>query len=1341
VPSISDAQFNPEGRQRSRPKPTAPAKPSTPKPSGSGTGATERRAEQATTSTDALIERYARIVLEQPGAAFPLQRLSELYRARDGKLDALIARFEALAAEAGPGRHNALVALGGVYRQAGEPERAAERLEQAIVERPNSAVALEALGQLKSQRGDKKGAVERFEQALRHVKGGPEREQLQRTVIGLWLDLGNYDAAKQHHDELVQRSGGSFFVRSELGRALYQRGAYERAVAEFRRVATAAAGDNRVLAAALRDLGDALVQAGKPEEGLAVLERALAAAGAQAGLRREIHGLVVAAYRAQNRIPELVEKLEREGQQDFDRLVSLAGLYEETGRLDRALETYKKASERNPRDLDTRVKVVRLLHAQGDLDAVIKEYEALIRTAPHNPDYVFALAEALVQRGERTKALAQLERLEARSRGNADVLSALADFYDRLDEKQKSRDVLERVVETGTLDPQHLVELGNRYWEEGNKARALETWQRLKLSSLDKARALEELGAVYLEHDMVLEALEAYRQAVKTKPEDRRYHRSLAIALERAAAKAERRDLRFQQNEEARKIWEELLKQAANDRRLAREARQHIVRLWSADKVLNQRVGPLERRLSGTPPDLEAGRLLSEALIRLRRYPEAERVLKRVIALSPGDADSLVALERVLVQQGRLRDAIQTLESLVRADPQNARSYYQKMAEHASGLYADDEAVRYASRAVELNPDDAEGFRKLGEMHRRRQETDQAIEAYRRALAKNDRLFSAYLALAELLVGKGEIDEADRLLRHVVRRCPDEELLGQAAAMSMQVNLGRGALTNLERDLFTMALGHPHKPVYRRLLLEVYGAMAFPLAHQAKSPDAGAARDARRELARLGERAVKPLLDALGDTRAGHQRIAIELLGHMRNRGAGAALVTFAAGGADPELRSRAMLAAGMLEDPSLLTKLEGVLIEDGHVRSDEADPVVLAAGLAVARMRSLKARPLLLSLLESEAPSLRALAALGLGLLEDRAAAPKLIEVARALDAGPAPRAAAVSALGMLGDKRALRLFRELSESSDTRLRAASLLALARLDGRASEGAIAEALLSGDALLERAAALAAVVSRNGKWQLGEDPLYVDTRVDVRALLDALLPEPGTPDEQRLALADLAPVLTARAVTLVQSSPEGARIVANALSSCEGGPCFGALGRHGTADHKVDRAAREALDALADALIAPYVALSGHPTPDVRALAVAFLAARPGEPALRALVGALEDQDETVVRAALAAAEQHRRSEATSAITELVRSSREWPLRLRAARALGGLGEAARTPESQAALTKAAQHDPYALVREAAVRALGRVAPGAAQQTLDEIARNDPEPRVRDAAREVARRP
>ena len=66
------------------------------------------------------------------------------------------------------------------------------------------------------------------------------------------------------------REGGadlSLFVKGELARALYARGEYERAETEFIELVAAAAGDNRAVAPALKELGQAQAKAHKSRGG------------------------------------------------------------------------------------------------------------------------------------------------------------------------------------------------------------------------------------------------------------------------------------------------------------------------------------------------------------------------------------------------------------------------------------------------------------------------------------------------------------------------------------------------------------------------------------------------------------------------------------------------------------------------------------------------------------------------------------------------------------------------------------------------------------------------------------------------------------------------------------------------------------------------------------------------------------------------------------------------------------------------------------------------------------------------------------------------------------------
>ncbi|MBK8256506.1 MAG: HEAT repeat domain-containing protein [Polyangiaceae bacterium] len=1356
APPTAHADFDPSGRGKKK-----PVKP------GGGGGAVKKPKpksdeDKKAQTTEAQIAKYMKIALEQPGQPFPVQKLSQLYRERDGNLKKLVEELEKKAKEAGD-QWATRVVLAGVYKNDGRYDDAIKAYEAAITEKPKEPAAILALAQLKSDRGDKAGSRTEYEKALPLQKVSADVEQTTRILLALCLDLKDFTAAKKYHDALVKNAGGSLFVKAELGRELMSRGYYEKAEAEFRDLVKAASGDNRALAPALRDLGSSLAKQKKMKEALETLKKALSIAGSAAGVRNEILLIMTDAFRAESKLPELITILEAEKGTDFQRIVTMGALYEETGDVEKAIATYRKALSIDSKHIDTRVKLVHLLQTAGELEAAIKEYEALIKSAPNNPDFVFELCETLIQRGDRPKALKLLTDLESRVSSEPETLAAVADFYERVEEKDKAIKVLTKLANSAGSDPSHLIDLGDRYFQAGDKKKALETWARVKSLIPNKAKAAATLGEVYLDHDMVPEALSALREAAQLEPANARYKKALAIALERTSSSSGNPQVGYA---EARQIWEELLAQNPDDKVLARDCRSHIVSLWNLGRELGNHVAPLTASFNKTPPDMEAGRLLAEVLRKLHRLPEAEATLRRIVTLAPGDEESLLSLERVLVQQQNLKGAIATLEKLVEVNPKRAREFYQRMAQYAGELYMDDDAITYAAKAVELSPNDATGHQNLAEKYKKRQDIPKAIAEYRLAISQNDRLFNAYFDLAELLLTTGQIDEADRLLRRVVRASTEEDLVARAARMSMQVNLGRASLDVLERELLPVAVGNPQKPIYRRLLVELYGAMTFPIvqkvrasvrrAQDAKTPAAAkealaTATGARAELSRIGARAIKPLLDALADDRESQQKIAIEVLAYVENKSAGPALFNFASGQADKGLRVRAMVACGALRDSALLPKLEGLLApKEGTATVLPNDALAVAAAWGVARMGDKKAEPLLAKLIASPSPEVRALAAVGLGLTHDKKHAPALIALAKAPEAGPVARAAAVHALGELGGSGAgdLPLLQSVADSNEPVLRQAALLTMARLgqkeDATKSTGpaeAIAAGILSGSEQLRSTGALAAAALTHKSFKRAGDALPVpDGPLVVTDVLAGLSPDSFTVTERAQALIALAPALRKAAVAAVATSPARARVVADALLAGKDKDAVGLAPFVDNTDELDPRLKKEVegvVETISAAVVAGFIALERHPDVEVRTRAVEVLAKRPEPAAQAAVIDALTDPDESVQRAALSALGKVKHEPTIAAVSKVARDSESWSLRVRAAEALGRLGAGTASKQVVETLNAAAQKDSFALVREAAARALGPVDKTAAATLWKQLAQSDAEPRVREAAADL----
>ena len=1312
-------------------RPTAPGNP--------GTAANPDAGQSQT----ALIDRYTKIVLAQPGSPFPLQRLAQLYRDKDGNLAALVKDFEARAALAGPEQYAATVALAGIAKIDGRPDDAIRTYEKAITLKGNDPVAILSLARLLQDRGDA-SARKRYEDALALQTAPAEKEQTLRTLMTLALDGKDFAGAKGFHQQLVRAQPTSLPVKGELARELFQRAEYEKAEAEFKDLVNAASGDNRALAPAFKDLGKAQAKAHKNQEALATLKKALQAAGQEAAVRAEVYETITEIYRADQQLPVLIKQIEDEHPNDFQRLALLGALYEETGDGVKALETYKKALAVNPKQIDLRLKMIRVLQSQGELDKAITEYEGLIRAAPNNPQFVFEQCEALMQRGDRARALKLLTELEARGQSDEEVLSRLADFYGRIGENERSLKVLTRLSQVGINDPGHLTDLGDRYFQDGNQALAIQTWRRILTTVTPRARALAALGEVYLEHDMTPDALASFKEAVQLEPQNLVFKKQLAAALERSKS--------FR---ESRILWQDLAEKAkaSGDKILAREARSRIVALWGFERILEAQIPTLNQKFAATPPDVEAGRMLAEVQLHLRKLADAETTLRRVVAVAPGDADSYLALERVLVQENKTGDAIGVLEKLVAVEPKRARELYQRMAQYALQLYRDDDAIKYAARAVELNPDDAEGHRRLGEMYRQRQDTEHAIVEFRAAIAKNDRLYITYLELAELLLSKGQGDEADRLFRRVIRGAPDEELVSRAARLSMQINLGKGTLESLEQELLPLAIGNPQRKVYRRLLIEIYGNLTFALVQRSRHGTGKDAEDARASLARIGGRAVKPLLDALADGDAGQQRVAIDVLGYVQNKNAGSALFAFATGQAEAPLRTRAMLACGALRDVALLPRYQGLLIpkQEGGGEAMASDTIAVAATWALAKLGDKKAIPLLRKVAQGGTPDMRAFAVLGLGALKDKTSTALLSATARSLDAGTVARAAAAYALGELGADTETTTLVTLAEGTDALPREMAILALARMGmakgeaagGKAALAAMADAVFSGDAesgsrarqssetLRQAAAGALVLLATKGAADARPDALPApDESVDAESTLDQLVPRTLAAKDRAAALVTFAEPLKRAAQSALATSTERARSVLDALGGREGAfePFLG------NEDAPDLAAARVKAREIAAALEPSVVGLSRHPDPSVRTKALVLLSRSKSDAAAAAIASAVTDSSENVQRVALASIGQHADGKSVTAAAKVMRGHESWAMRVLAAQALGRLGAAGAGTEATRQLKEAATKEPYALVREAALVALATYDKSEAAKLAATMADADPEPRVRETA-------
>ncbi|HEY2732499.1 MAG TPA: HEAT repeat domain-containing protein, partial [Polyangiales bacterium] len=728
------------------------------------------------------------------------------------------------------------------------------------------------------------------------------------------------------------------------------------------------------------------------------------------------------------------------------------------------------------------------------------------------------------------------------------------------------------------------------------------------------------------------------------------------------------------------------------------------------------------RDAPAAPCDVESARTLAEAYERLARHaglrsePErhlhsAEDLWRLVTLLAPRDSEGFLALERLRVKRGDLDGALVVLEQLTGVDPDNQRSYLERMVSYALSRYRDSDAARYAQRAVDAAPDDPAARERLGDLYRARHDDARALENYSRALALDPTRFALALRVAEIELTKGDTTSAEQRLRSVISASQDDELVMRALHGWLSLSLPDTMFAELERALLPLALATPPRRVYRQALLELYAQWLPQLVAQ-REPSA------HEQLAAIGRRAAKPLLEALADPDLAQSRQAIALLAEVGHASAAPALLAVAQGGSDLELRREAIRVAATLAPNALGPELLA-LAQTRETRLASVALWAIVRGEPAADSGDVHTHPasdLLRTLARSPVAVLRGYALFGLARRADSEAEHSL-EQALTRDPHPFVRGAAALALGMSADRHASDLLVRMSEQTGAPAEAATL-ALGLIGDEAFAPVLARRLFAVDPR-ERAAAQIALDALGANERAGIEPPMPLDRLELEPWLAAaraslVARANGDPARHERALRDAA-LEALRA----EDGTKSALLAFLAESSRRPPSAAGGDAR----EQRLD---------LPSELLPELATLRAHPDPALRAALVEAIARARSRAAVAALLDLTEDRSARVRGLALSALSERPIAELSASVERLSAAALDEPefwLRERAVRVLGRSTSEAATR----LLVRVLSTDGYALVRESAARSLvGRDASRVGPTLL--AALHDSEPRVCAAA-------
>jgi tetratricopeptide (TPR) repeat protein len=863
--------------------------------------------------------------------------------------------------------------------RAGEAEAAFARAgalqPQAVAPVLGRARALEREGHLAR-------ALEQYQSAATRERSAARQRPILQATAALAGRLGAAAVEIEARRLLLAERPREATRVVELAQALGRGGRpAEGAAAVEQLLATAGLTSARRLRLA-REAASLREAAGEQEAAEKVLRAALESRSLSATERLDLYREVVRLALRRGRGVELEPWLAR---QTGPARQALAELREELGDYDGAVRAWRELHRGAPSNGVILRKLVALLDRQGRDEEVARLYEASMARASVDLETILEMIERRYRRGQRPDAQKRFDQALRRLRSSPRALVRLADLASRWNEGDRVLACWDALYALDPRDERAIVGLGEAHFQGGRRELARRTWHALLRVVKPPATAHARLAELLGDHDLLEESLPLARAAQKLEPAEPAHHRTLARILEK------KRELSAAVSE-----WRAALQKSVGPERTheRREARSRIVNLLAREgrERLRAETVLLKDRVSRHPEDRESALFLAELQLRLQAPADAVQTLSAASETAPGDAELVLMLVRLLRQSRQTDRAVTWLERFADKVPARAPEALLQIAEIRLERYEDAAAMAAAGRAVELSRRAPEILLRAAELAERAGQLDQALASYRAALGEPASAKAA-LAAADLLVRRGQAGEALAALRAAGRSASDPETRADLMARELDIAEYVGELPDLLERLAAEPVASSAGE--RRLVVELYRRVLPDLYRRA-------ARDGRAHARwlRLTAGASRPLIAALIDPDGEPEPTVIELSGMLGNQDVLPVLL---------RLIGQQGLGQDRLGDVRSGVEARAEAIEVPGT-SAQTERVVVAALVAIGRLRGRPALPRLLELSSHPEARLRTGAVWALGRLGAVEAEARLREATR----DPRAEVAALAALGL---------------------------------------------------------------------------------------------------------------------------------------------------------------------------------------------------------------------------------------------------------------------------------------------------------------------------------------
>jgi tetratricopeptide (TPR) repeat protein len=421
-------------------------------------------------------------------------------------------------------------------------------------------------------------------------------------------------------------------------------------------------------------------------------------------------------------------------------------------------------------------------------------YQELSKTIEIQPDHYAAhldLANLLILGRRFNDAKEHLDLLVQKQPNNSGVYTARSNYYAGMNNTAAALADMQKALQ---LDPNSsdsylnlaMLQMHGQQWDaaEASFKKAVELSPKYTI-------ALVSLGNFYQIRGRFPEAEELFRRAIAAAPDDPSPRLSLAR-------------LYIAENKPGQA--EEFLRQSKKDFPNNSEGYRMLGGFYYGNNQLDKATTEYASLYQEHPKDMVVKKNYIQLLILTDRINDARKLNDEVIKARPDDQDAQIYKGEIEIRTGKASDAVNTLQAVLKNDPDNAVAHYQqglafdqlgntnraeaewrdavrlrpdiveaRRALAGVALHRGDPSglAQEADQIIALLPDASDGYLLRGVAEIARKQYATADDFIHRSLEKDPNNPAAYLQLGNLQMAQGQYAEAQKAYQQALDRDPN----------------------------------------------------------------------------------------------------------------------------------------------------------------------------------------------------------------------------------------------------------------------------------------------------------------------------------------------------------------------------------------------------------------------------------------------------------------------------------------------------------------------------------------------------------------------------------------